>query len=382
MIPTWNAPSEVWLPRMMEMLGNDLNTIIVNSADGSSSWGGRTRIVSIHQYHRHFRYVTRIARQFGIDLLKAEREPNAVISQEVTRSEISCIFCHYGTYAVNFLEVWRRIDKPLFVHFHGYDATIDLRISERPNEKAHNPYYLAQILELSTLATLIANSEYTKANLISHGVSEERVIVKYLGVPLPDRVKKHERRKGVRILHLGRLIDCKSPDRTILAFELARKMGLDGELWIAGDGPLKVTCELLRLRSPYKESIHIFGAVSSSQAEKLLGEADIFTQHNIVGELSRQSEAFGVSIVEAMSHGLPVVGTKNGGVVETVLDGLTGTLVTPGDIEAQAKAFLLYANDPHLRQQMGSQARKRVEEHFTLDQEKYRLRSILGLTTV
>ena len=51
-----------------------------------------------------------------------------------------------------------------------------------------------------------------------------------------------------------------------------------------------------------------------------------------------------------MAYGLPIVGTQHGGVLESVLNGETGYLVAPGDVEAQADAIISLAKDPGLRQ--------------------------------
>jgi glycosyltransferase involved in cell wall biosynthesis len=152
---------------------------------------------------------------------------------------------------------------------------------------------------------------------------------------------------------------------------------LDCNLIIAGDGPLRTNCELLRLRSPYKDFIQILGSVNAQEAQTLFAEADVFTQHNIVGEISRQSECFGVSIVEAMAMGLPVVCTKNGGVIESVVQGETGFLGDPGDVEAQADAFIRLGGDPQLRQRMGDAGRVRVADFFSPGREIQQLRNII-----
>lgn len=148
---------------------------------------------------------------------------------------------------------------------------------------------------------------------------------------------------------------------------------------MVGDGPLKTTCELLRLRSPYRDSITLLDSIPNEKAQQLYLESDIYTQHNITGEITGQAEGFGVSIVEAMASGLPFVGTKNGGVLETVIDGITGILVDPGDVESQADAFLDLAQNPALRQEMGEAGRKRVFDNFSPQQEVDQLRSILKL---
>jgi len=214
--------------------------------------------------------------------------------------------------------------------------------------------------------------------LIDAGINDTRIKVKHIGTPLPDDKKQHVKTKDLKIIQLGRLVDCKSPDRTIRAYEIARSKGFSGSLTLVGDGPLRTTCELLRSRSNWKDSIQILGHVTWEQGQRLLSEADIYTQHNITGELTHQTEALGVSILEAMSFGLPVIATKNGGVMETVIDGKTGYLCNPGNVESQADFIIKLANDPELRQKMGDAARKRIGEFFSQEKEAAQLQEIFN----
>jgi glycosyltransferase involved in cell wall biosynthesis len=215
--------------------------------------------------------------------------------------------------------------------------------------------------------------------LIDAGIPTKHIRLKYYGVPVPPICKTHNGREELKILHLGRLVDFKSPDRTIKAFEIARSRGLHGKLIIAGEGPLRVTCESLKARSPYRDSIQLLGAVTMDYAKELLRDADIYTQHSIKGEISRQSECFGVSVIEAMAAGLPVVSTRSGGIKETVVDGETGILLSPGDVEGQADAICRLADDPALRQKLGSAGHKRVSENFTMEKEAKMLRTIMQI---
>lgn len=379
MMPNWAAASEVWMQRMLELLADDLGAVVAWGTDGNSSWRNSVRSVALRQPPRSIRYATSIANRLGLTLMRQSLQPGAVLQAELKRSGITHILCNYGELAVAFMDTWDVVDLPLFVHFHGYDATFDICVDSCPGKEYFPDTYLPAIRLLSKRAVFIANSVYTKSLLESAGVAPNRIEVKYFGVPVPPHKKQHTDDSWVTVLHLGRLVDFKSPDRTIEAFEIACSRGLNGQLIIAGDGPMRVTCELLRLRSPYRDSIRILGEVSTAQAERLLQEADIFTQHNIKGEISRQSECFGVSVVEAMAMGLPVVGTRSGGVLETVVDGETGILVEPGDVHAQAEAILMLACDPNQRNAFGMAGRQRIQMHFSIDAEKRRLRSLIGL---
>jgi len=367
--------------RMIESLGSDLKVIVANDTKGEKTWRGSVPVYSKAHQPKEIRYLSRLFKLFGYTFRRNPPDPNKLIRRLIDRYSITHILCQYGIEAVKVMDTLQDINLPLFVHFHGFDATFDLRSHTQPEKKSFDDDYPKRLKDLSQIAVFIANSKFTKNALVSAGINPDRIVVKYLGVPLPENIRIHKKTDDIQIFQLGRLIDFKSPDRTIKAFELARMKGLNGQLIIAGDGPLRTTCELLRERSPYKDSIDFLGFVSWQEAQQLLLKSDIYTQHNIYGEISHQSEALGVSVLEAMSYALPVVGTRHGGVVETVVDGETGILNDPGDVEAQANAFLRLADDPLLRKKMGNAGRERVAKQFSLEKEAKELKRIMSVSS-
>jgi glycosyltransferase involved in cell wall biosynthesis len=78
-------------------------------------------------------------------------------------------------------------------------------------------------------------------------------------------------------------------------------------------------------------------------------------------------ETFGISCLEAMAFGLPVVATRAGGLPEVVEDGVTGLLVPPGDSAALADAICRLLADADLRQRLGETGRERVVANFTAE---------------
>lgn len=379
MMPNWNATTEHYMQHMMKSLGDNLKAVVVNNTLGNNVWDERIPAYSTDVKFGRIKYVSRAFNYFGLKLEKKLATNNALLNNTIQNHAITHILCQFGDHAYRFMDFWRENSLPLFVHFHGSDLTFDRRRNDQPNIKVWPEDYLGKIHELSNYAIFITNSMFSKDELIHKGIDASRIVVNPSGVPIPEQKKMHIKTNNITILHLGRLMDCKSPDRTIQAFEIAKNLGFDGRLVIAGDGPMRVTCELMRLRSPWSESIRIIGSVSWEEGQKLLSEADIFAQHNICGEITRQTESYGFSILEAMAHGLPVVGTKNGGVVETVIDGKTGILNDPGDVNSQAEAFLMLAKDPGLRTKMGSNGRERVMTNFNLQQEAQRWKEIMDV---
>jgi glycosyltransferase involved in cell wall biosynthesis len=77
-------------------------------------------------------------------------------------------------------------------------------------------------------------------------------------------------------------------------------------------------------------------------------------------------EGLGICQLEAMASGKPSVISKNGGLPETAIDGVTALVVPPGDIAAMSAAILRFLRNPELARQFGQAARARAEELFDI----------------
>ena len=127
---------------------------------------------------------------------------------------------------------------------------------------------------------------------------------------------------------------------------------------IVGEGPDRAELESEIGRLGIGDRVHLLG--ERRDVPELLARADVFV-------LSSASEGMPVSVLEAMAAGLPVVGSKVGGIPELVVDGETGLLVEPGDPDELAAAIGRLAADPELRRQLGEAGRERAQGRFALD---------------
>ncbi|HCA27479.1 MAG TPA: glycosyltransferase family 1 protein [Betaproteobacteria bacterium] len=128
---------------------------------------------------------------------------------------------------------------------------------------------------------------------------------------------------------------------------------------IVGEGGERRRLEEMARRLGIADRVHFTGRVSHDQLPETLREADLFVQPSI-GE-----EAFGISVVEAMACGVPVLASRNGGLVEVVEDGKTGRLLPPGDAPAWRAALAALLAAPETRMTMGQAARERADGEFT-----------------
>ncbi|RUR54173.1 glycosyltransferase family 4 protein [Vreelandella populi] len=85
-----------------------------------------------------------------------------------------------------------------------------------------------------------------------------------------------------------------------------------------------------------------------------------------------ENEAFGLTIIESMACGMPIIGSNTGSLPELV-DSASGVLVGPHDVSAWAAAIDVMVRDDAGRQAMGRAARARVEQHFSNKQHVKRL---------
>lgn len=366
------APSELWLQRQIEMLQDQIAFIAVLD-NHKKAWRGIIPVVSL-KYRPIYK---RLLAKFGF--IKKESITDRYckrLSAALFEHQADVVFVQYLSVSHDLKSLLLDINLPIVIHTHGYDITWDLK-SRDTGEKIYNNDYIEFARVISQKATYIANSEYSKNKIQEIGIPPSKVVVKRFGVPLEGAKPIIRKTAGVKILYLGRLIEVKAPDLVIKAFELACNNGLDGELIIAGGGNLEGACKELRERSKYKEKIKLLGYVSAEEGIKLRSMCDIFTAHNCKSTATNQEEAFGVSIIEAMSAGLPVVTGRSGGVVDSIIDGVTGFLITPGDIEEHADKLLELATNPGLRAAMGGNAVKRIQDYFSLEGEKQSLINIL-----
>lgn len=101
-----------------------------------------------------------------------------------------------------------------------------------------------------------------------------------------------------------------------------------------------------------------------------LKSADIFIHPTL-------DDCFPLNLIEAMQYNIPIVSTKEGGIPDIVIDGVTGFLCKKNDPEDLAKKISLLIKNLDLRKKMGDAGRKRYEEKFTLKHFENRMVEIL-----
>ena len=165
----------------------------------------------------------------------------------------------------------------------------------------------------------------------------------------------------VRILFAGRYGHRKGVYDLLAAFKNA-KFDVPAELCLFGDGEVEKVKQIAeRDNEEFADcgkKVSVSGWVSRGDYLKMIPGYDLLA-------LPSYSETFGMSLVEAMGQGLPVISTFSGGVPYVVRDGEDGILFEAGDLPALQAALERLVNDRDLRVAMGKTAWKDASERFS-----------------
>lgn len=212
-------------------------------------------------------------------------------------------------------------------------------------------------------STIVAVSEVTATSLVRQGYPAARVVVVPNGIAVPGPAEP-SRPDGVPdgvpfLLHVGRLAPVKGQRELIEALALLGRR--DAVVVLAGrdletDGAFERDLEARADELGVRDRVVFAGYRDDVPA--LLAAADVFV-------LPSQIEGLPLTVLEAMAAARPVVATPVGGTPEAVVDGETGELVPPGDVEALARALDGLLSDPDRARRLGESGRRRVEERFS-----------------
>ena len=241
------------------------------------------------------------------------------------------------------------------------DSTYDLARERSDVTHRAMEWYSNRSLHLA-----IAVSEATKRDWVRRsGIPADRVVTIHNGID-PEQFRRRQSPAAARLQlglpqnalilgGLGRLDPAKGFGDLIEATAILRSRFPTLRLAIAGSGALREQLQALA------ESKGIAGEVTflgfQQDVNPFLDACDVFVQSSLC-------EALGYSLLEAMAHEVPAVGTSVGGIPEVIVPGETGFLAPPRNAAGLAAAIAPLLESAELRQRMGRAGRERVIKHF------------------
>jgi N-acetyl-alpha-D-glucosaminyl L-malate synthase BshA len=167
-----------------------------------------------------------------------------------------------------------------------------------------------------------------------------KVIYNFIDPRVYDRARYtpllRERMAGRRVLmHISNFRPVKRVRDVVRIFARVAQ-AVDAELVMVGDGPERGDAEEEARILGVSDRVHFLGKIES--VAPLLASADLFL-------LPSEKESFGLSALEALASGVPVIGCAAGGLPEVVIDGDTGVLCDVGDVDAMAEGAVALLRD-------------------------------------
>jgi len=261
------------------------------------------------------------------------------------------VYAEYGHTAVTLLPLMLKMNIPLVVHFHGWDASYCFR----------SAFYTQQIQGVFAFASaVIVPAQHLKRLLVIAGACEKKIhVIPY--APRLDLISPfswEDRKKGPpSVIFLGRLTEKKNPLALVESFARVSKRVPKARFTIIGDGPLKV--QMLRRISErgIDRVVDYRGLLEQQKALPIMARHWVYAQHSVTS-VDGDQEGLPVSILEACASEIPVVSTIHSGIPEMIIDGVNGYLVREHDYEAMAERIAQLLEDPMKAETMGKAGRQ------------------------
>jgi len=272
----------------------------------------------------------------------------------------------------SYKELWSVLSKikPDVIHTHMHAAIYALPwfVFHRKNARIHTVHSIAT-MEIEKLHRIIQRIAYKFANAVpvaisqtvqegimkEYGLNEAKVPVIYNGIDTKKfpPILSNKNNDKFTIINVASFSKWKNQKLLIDAFHIALNERQDLRLIFVGDGKEKVNVEARAKDYKINDKIEFVGITSN--VSEWLSKANVFI-------LCSTFEGFPLSIIEAMSAGLPVISTDVGGVGDVVKSSINGFLVPSNDALKLSQAILKLANDTILQQEMSEANIKKSKE--------------------
>jgi 1,2-diacylglycerol 3-alpha-glucosyltransferase len=174
-----------------------------------------------------------------------------------------------------------------------------------------------------------------------------------------EALRKEHSLNRFTVISCGRVVAEKHIDETMQAFKKAIDGGLDGELIVIGDGPVRGELSHLAERLGIGQRTRFTGLQTQAQIAGWMNAGDAYM-------LTSRADNQSLTLLQAMACGLPVIAVLGGGTPEVAKDGITALTAEPGDVEKLANALLTLRN-PTVSHTVVEHSLQYIADHSTPD---------------
>lgn len=247
------------------------------------------------------------------------------------------------------------IEVPMITTLHGTDITL---VGNHPTYKEAVTFSINE----SDVVTSVSESLKRDTLRLFNVDKDIKVIPNFIGLQKTERVSPCKRSvmasaDELIVTHISNFRKVKRVDDVVRVFYGIQQQ-LPAKLIMVGDGPEREIADQLCKDLGIKKKVLFLG--NTSDIDRILCFTDLFL-------LPSESESFGLSALEAMAAGVPVVSSNAGGLSEVNEEGVSGYLCSIGDVQTMAEKAIYILSDKDRLAQFKQNARK-VAARF--DEEK------------
>lgn len=241
-------------------------------------------------------------------------------------------------------------------------------------EYSHFPHNVILQMILKNADKIISISHYTTCHIKRLGIPEKKIIRTLLGVdtrkfypsPPDAEIRKRYGLKGKKIIITTcRLIERKGVDMVISALPRVLQSVPDVTYLIVGSGEDRERLEIIAREKGVRDKVIFAGNVSDETLLAFYNLSTLYVMPSREVLDKAMVEGFGISYIEASACGKPVIGGRSGGVRDAVVDGVTGILVNPVDVNEITQAIITLLNNDKFAEKLGKQGLERVRKELT-----------------
>lgn len=240
------------------------------------------------------------------------------------------IHAHWWTPAGVAARLADRRGRPVLITLHGTDVRLARAL---PGGR----WLMGRVLRHAALTTAVSTHLAAEA-AAALGVTRDRVPVTSMPLALGIRSDPDTALHGA--LFVGRLTRQKGVHDLLAALSLLKRQGLTIDLTIVGDGPERAALKAQAMAAALP--VVFTGYVPPDQVGRHFHGKRLFC-------LPSYEEGLGLVVAEALTHGVPVVATRSGGIPDMMIDPEAGIMVPPGDVQSLAAAIRTVVGEERFR---------------------------------
>jgi glycosyltransferase involved in cell wall biosynthesis len=212
---------------------------------------------------------------------------------------------------------------------------------------------------------IVVHSHFAKKTFTDNGFLEHQVTVCPLGVDMPqEEIILKRTQKKLQILYVGRVEILKGVHYLLKASEALEAVV---DVHIAGS----IQPDFLNIAKKYEGKVKFHGQLSKEHLADLYRQTDLLIFPSLY-------DAFGMTIIEAMSYGLPVIASANSAGPDIISDHENGFVVPPFSSDHLIEKIEWIIKNKELYQGMSISARRRVEDNYSFEKYATKVKAIVS----